>query len=175
VRIPLRMYPGQPPQFKLEDILLHDGDIVFVEARHADVFYVGGLLPSGEYPLPRDYDLDVVEAVVQVGGPLLNGGLNSDNFSGAIVGVGLGNPSPRLLTVVRRMPDGGLMPILIDLNQATRVPSLRILVQPGDLLVLQESPGQAITRYLCDVFRFEFAREVIKNSRTLGTIRTISP
>jgi hypothetical protein len=175
VRIPLRMYPGEEPGFRPEDIILQQGDIVFVEARQADVFYTGGLLPSGEYPLPRDYDLDVVEAVVQIGGPLLNGGLNSDNFSGAIVGEGLGNPSPKLLTVVRRMPDGGLMPIQIDLNKATREPSLRILVQPGDLLVLQETPGQAVIRYMADVFRFDFIREAIKNSRTVGAVRVVTP
>jgi hypothetical protein len=175
VRIPLRIYPGQEPPFRPEDIILHPGDIVFIEARDSEVFYTGGLLPSGEYPLPRDYDLDVVEAVVQVGGPLINGGLNSDNFSGAIVGQGLGNPSPKLLTVVRRTPTGELLPISIDLSEATRDPSQRLLVQPGDLLVLQETPEQAVVRYFADIFFFNYTNAVIKTSRALGTVNTTVP
>ena len=44
VRIPMRLPPGTVPPFRPEDIVLHDGDIVFIEARDTDVFYTGGLL-----------------------------------------------------------------------------------------------------------------------------------
>src|SRR5262249_11651021 len=54
VRIPLRMRPGEPPPFRPEDIVLQTGDIVFIEARDTEVFYVAGLLGSSQVPLPRD-------------------------------------------------------------------------------------------------------------------------
>src|SRR5262249_17246123 len=62
LRIPLRLPSGTPIPFQPEDIVLRTGDIVFVPSRDAEVFYTGGLLVSGQYPLPRDYDLDVVAA-----------------------------------------------------------------------------------------------------------------
>src|SRR5207248_1926436 len=58
VRIPLRVRPNEPPNFRPEDVVLHDGDIVFIESRETELFYTAGLLPVGEYVLPRDYDLD---------------------------------------------------------------------------------------------------------------------
>src|SRR5439155_11481262 len=55
-RIPLRLRPGEPPPFRPDDIILQTGDIVFIEARKADLFYTGGLLPPGEHALPRASD-----------------------------------------------------------------------------------------------------------------------
>ncbi len=175
VRIPLRLPPGQTPSFTLEDILLYDGDIVFIEARDAELFYTGGLLPSLELPLPRDYDLDVVEAMARVGGPILNGGVNSNNLSGDIVARGIGNPSPSLLTVVRRTPNGGQVPIRVDLNRALRDQRENILVQAGDILILQETPSQALARYAKDVFNFSLISDVISRTDTTGTTSVLVP
>lgn len=148
VRIPLRCEPGQPLPFRVEDVILQQGDVVFLEARDRDVFYTGGLLPAGEHVLPRDRDLDVVEAVALVRGPLVNGNFNTNNLSGALVQPGVGNPNPSLLTVLRRTPGGGQVPIRVDLNLAMADPRERIAVKPGDLLILQETPGESLTRYL---------------------------
>src|SRR5262249_55787987 len=63
IRIPLRLRPGEPVPFRAEDVVLRSGDTVTVEARNAEVFYTAGLLGSGQYPLPRDYDLDVIQAI----------------------------------------------------------------------------------------------------------------
>ena len=63
ILIPLRLGPGEVPQFKPQDVILNDGDIVVVESREREVFYTGGLLGGGEYPLPRDYDIDVLTAM----------------------------------------------------------------------------------------------------------------
>ncbi|MEZ6074644.1 MAG: hypothetical protein R3C56_02905 [Pirellulaceae bacterium] len=49
--------------FTPEDVLLHEGDIVYIEPRRDEYFYTGGLLPGGQIPMPRDEDLDVLEAV----------------------------------------------------------------------------------------------------------------
>ena len=53
VRIPLRLGPYDPPlELSQEDITLYDGDIVFVQSRETEVFYTGGLLAAGQFPLP---------------------------------------------------------------------------------------------------------------------------
>ena len=147
VHIPLRALPGHPLPLRPEDVVLSTGDVVFLEARDRDVFYSGGLLPPGEHVLPRDRDLDALEAVSQVLGPLVNGAFATSNLTGNLINPGIGNPSPSLLVVVRRTPDGGQVPIRVDLDRALRDPRERLLVQPGDLLVLQESPNQALGRY----------------------------
>src|SRR5262249_28252047 len=48
IRIPLRLRPGEQLNFRPEDIILQNGDIVYVKAREAELFYTGGFLPSGE-------------------------------------------------------------------------------------------------------------------------------
>lgn len=175
VRIPLRLSPGQPLPFSPEDVILHSGDILFIQSRDAELFYTGGLLPPGQFPLPRDYDLDVIEAVVSVGGPLVSGGFGINLLSGAIINQGIGNPSPSNLTVLRKTPDGGQVPIQVDLNMALRDPRERILVQPGDVLILQETPGEAFARYFTQTFSFSLFSDVIRTSRTTGTAGVIVP
>jgi hypothetical protein len=62
-RISLRMKPSDPVPFRPEDVILQRGDVVFIEARDTEVWYSGGLMPPAEHVLPRDRDLDVVQAV----------------------------------------------------------------------------------------------------------------
>ena len=65
IHIPLRAKPDGPLLFKPEDVVLDNGDIVYIEARDKEVFYTyGRLLGEGVYPLPRDNDLDIVQALV---------------------------------------------------------------------------------------------------------------
>ncbi|HVX14217.1 MAG TPA: polysaccharide biosynthesis/export family protein [Pirellulales bacterium] len=148
IQISTRVVPGWPLSFKPEDVILDDGDVVFLESRAMEVYYTGGLLPSGEQVLPRDYDLDVVEAVMKVSGSFINGGFGGNNLSGILVQPAFGNPSPTLLTVLRRTPNGGQVAIVVDLRRALRDPRERIMVQAGDVLVLQETRGQAVTRFV---------------------------
>jgi protein involved in polysaccharide export with SLBB domain len=148
VHIPLRIRPGNKLLFAPADVVLHSGDVVYLRARDGEVFYTGGLLPSGEHVLPRDRDLDVVEAVSATRGPLVNGAFVNNNLAGNLINPGIGFDSPALLVVVRRLPDGGQLPIRVDLNQALRDPRERIAVQPGDLLILQELPNYALARYM---------------------------
>jgi hypothetical protein len=62
----------------------------------------------------------VVAAVARVRGPLVSGAFNQSNLSGLIIPVGIGNPNPSLLTVLRRTPGGGQIPIRVDLNRSSR-------------------------------------------------------
>jgi protein involved in polysaccharide export with SLBB domain len=176
VRIPLRMKPGDNPPFRVEDVILHTGDVVFLEARDPDVFYTGGLLPPGEFVLPRDRDLDVVQAITQVRGSLLNGAFAESNLSGALLEQGIGNPSPSLLVVLRRTPGGGSVPIRVDLNKALCDARERIQVQPGDVLLLQETPEEAMTRYFSrTVFNFSVAWQFVHDRFIQGVLDTSAP
>jgi protein involved in polysaccharide export with SLBB domain len=175
IRIPLRLPPGSDPPFRDEDIILHSGDIVFIGARDAEVYYTAGLLPAREIALPRDQDLGVVEAVLRIGGPFINGGINSNNLNGAIVGSGVGNPSPSQLTVLRRTPDGRQVNIRVDLHQAARDPRENILVKAGDVLILQENTDEAFARYVSQVFDFSIIARIINRGSASGTASVVLP
>lgn len=175
IRIPLRFRPGDVPTIRPEEIILHTGDIVFIEAREAEYFYTGGLLPAGQFVVPRDYDLDVVQAISLVGGPMVSGGLNPINISGTLLTVGIGSPSPSLVSVIRRTPGGGQAVIRVDLNRALRDPRERILIQPRDVIILQETPTEALSRYFTNVFKFSFIWQAIHGPHEMGTTTTVVP
>ncbi len=169
VRIPLRMRPGEPRRFRQEDIQLDSGDIVFIPALDSQVYYTGGLLPSREVFLPRDYDLGAIEALVRIGGPFLNGGVNANNLSGGIVGFGIGNPSPSLLTILRKTSGGGQATIRVDLSRAARDPRENLIIQDGDVLILQETPQEALARYCTQVFNLNLIGELFRGESGSGT------
>lgn len=171
IRIPLKLPPGAPVPFRPEDVILQTGDILFIEARDTEFFYTGGLLFSGQYPLPRDYDLDVVEALALVRGTLVNGGQNANNFTGQILSAGIGFPNPSLVSVIRRTPGGGQVTIRVDLNRALNDPRERILIQPKDLIILQQTPGEAIAQYFTSTFfNFDLASIAILGQHTAARI-----
>jgi len=175
VRIPIRIRPGEPLPFRPEDVVLQNGDIVQVRARQPEFYYTGGLMPADEVPLPNDYDLTVVEAVLKGRGPLLNGGFNSSNLNGAVIQPGVGNPSPSLLAVLRQTPNGGQVTIRVDLNEAVRDPRENILVQSGDILILQESPDEAITRYFTQVFQINVFTRFLNRNDAQGSASVVVP
>jgi protein involved in polysaccharide export with SLBB domain len=176
IRIPLHVALGQPIDLRPEDVLLQTGDVVYLEARDDQLFYTGGLLPPGAHVLPRDYDLDVLSAVAQVRGPLLNGAFGVSNLSGALIQPGIGNPSPAMLVVLRKTPGGGQVPIVVDLDRAMRHAEERILVQAGDVLLLQERPDQALTRYVTQTaFNFNVVWQVIRSRFANGFIDVSAP
>jgi protein involved in polysaccharide export with SLBB domain len=175
VRIPLRMRPDQKLPFRTEDVILKTGDIIFIESRDTEVYYTGGLLPVAEIILPRDYDLDVLEAVTQAKGPLFNGAVNFNNLGGNILNSGLGQPSPSCLTVIRKTPKGGQITIRVDLNRAAQDTRERILVQPGDFLILQETVGESFTRYMTQTFRYNILATLVRQKDLFITTNPVLP
>ncbi len=167
-RIPLRAPPHTSPPFRPEDVILGDGDVLMIPAREERLFYTGGLLPPGEHILPRDKDLDVLSAVARVRGPSFNGDFQVSNLSGTVVLPGIGQPSASLLTVIRRLPDGGQVPIRVDLSRAVQDPRERILVAAGDYLLLQETPGEGFARYLTQTLDLSVMANFIKGPWGLG-------
>jgi hypothetical protein len=63
-----------------------------------------------------------------------------------------------------------VIPIRVDLNKALRDPRGRILAQPQDTLILQETPGEAVARYLSQQFNFSFMYNLFNNSHGHGSI-----
>ena len=169
IRIPMRMRPGEALPFSPQDILLQAGDIVMVRGLQPQFFYTGGLLPAQQYSIPRDYDLTVVDAVLKAQGAMLDGGYGGSNLSGTIIQSGLGNPSPSLLTVIRRTPNQGQVAISVDLNRAVTDPRENILIQAGDVLIMQETPGEAVARYISQVFSINFATKIINSGSAQAT------
>lgn len=176
-RIPLRIYPEQQLTLTEADIVLKDGDVVVIESRDStsEVFYVAGVAGSRQFSLPRDYDLDVIQALTLVGAPLANGGFTQNAFIGNAVNTGLGSPSPALLTVLRPLSNGRQIPIKVDLNRALRDPRERLRVQGGDILVMQERPGEAVFRYITQTLRATTTSDPIRNGSLTGVLNSNNP
>lgn len=158
VRIPLRFYPEEVPEFTQEDIILQTGDIVLIKARDREKFYTGGAVPGGEHLLPRDYDLDVLGAIAMAGGPLGNSGIGlgsggSNAFGGNRGYFGL---SPSRAIVVRKLDGGGQVPIRVNLNKALADPTERILIQPEDLIVVRYTLFEELYNTILNLFQFNF-------------------
>ncbi|HTU25244.1 MAG TPA: polysaccharide biosynthesis/export family protein, partial [Pirellulales bacterium] len=142
VRIPLSVIPGVALPFGPQDIVLSDGDVLYVQSRTGECFYTGGLLPGGQFLLPRDYDLDIINAISLAGGsphgpagfPLI-AQLRSGSGPGNIV-------SPTRCLVIRKTPTGGQIKIYIDLRKALNDPRETVLVQPGDTIYLFWKPWE---------------------------------
>ena len=166
IRIPLRLGPDEQPSFGPEDVIVQTGDVVFIESR-LEFFYTGGLLPAGEFPLPRDYDLDVITAMAQIGAPIANGG---NRAGSSFVAAGVGDMSPSKLVILRQIGGRGQIPIRVDLNDALLDPSRRMLIQPGDILILQQTPGEAIARYLSQVLNLTATWELWNRGESSGFV-----
>jgi hypothetical protein len=82
------------------------------------VFYTGGALGSGEYPLRPG--LRVTEAIAVARGPILPGCCRT---------------APSRVTVLRRLSCGRQLAIRVDLNEALRDPRENIPIWPGDMLL----------------------------------------
>ena len=144
-KIPIRLSPGEQIHFSEQDVTLYDGDIVFIESRDTEVFYTGGLLGGGQYTLPRDYDLDVLEAIAIAQGNGNSVGESPGGMSALSQDVVI---SASQVVILRKLPNGTQVPIKVDLYKARKNPQERILVQPGDYIFLQYSPLEAVTAFV---------------------------
>lgn len=161
IRIPLRFYPENPPQFTEEDIILGEGDVVYVPSRENEKFYTGGVLGGGEFLLPRDYDLDILKAVAIARGPVgASGsalqGISSGGFGGWGGGGGRSAVPPSRAIVIRKIPGMGEIPIRVDLHQALTDPSQRILILPEDVIIVQYTCPEEIVNAALNIVQFNF-------------------
>ncbi len=150
LRIPMRLKPGENPNIRPADIILKDGDIVYVDTRDTDVYYTGGLLGGGEFPLPRDYDLDILAAASISGNSIAVGNAGAQNRIG--IASTASTVPPTELIVLRRIPGNQQIAIRCDLNAALNDPSTRILVKAGDTLILRYTPQEELINFAINTF-----------------------
>ncbi|MGI9456488.1 MAG: polysaccharide biosynthesis/export family protein [Aeoliella sp.] len=157
VIIPLRYECGAPLPFGREDIVLRDGDVVFVEKRIEKHFYTGGLLNAGQIPLPRDEDIDILEAIA-----LANVGIAG--MSGQIAigqqgqfSSGPGNVCPPTRAQVIRKVSGCQQVVIdVDLRKAIENSEERILIQPEDFVMLHYRPTELLTNIALNFVDFNY-------------------
>lgn len=118
------------------DARLNDGDVVVIEPRDTDVYYTGGLLGGGEFPLPRDRGIDVLEAIATAGQSV--GAAQQNGF-----GV-LPQRRPTELLILRPRPGQRQLTIRVDVDRALADPAQRVQVRAGDLLILRHSRSQQL-------------------------------
>jgi protein involved in polysaccharide export with SLBB domain len=163
VRIPLRIGPNDPiMNISERDIILNTGDIVFVQSRETEVFYTGGLLPGGQYPLPRDYDIDVLQAMALAGGSV-SAAAGATETAFLRGGGGAGAIFPATRVIVLRELCGEQVPIEINLKRAMVDPSERIRIQPGDFIVLEYTPMELFGNILVANVRLNYFLNNINN------------
>lgn len=150
IRIPIRGEAGTFPNLSEADITLEDGDVVYIEGRKREVFYTGGLLEGGRYPLPRDYDIDVLEAMAMAGGSV--SAAAGSGGGGPFRGIGSLMPATQV-TILRKCGCEQVA-IDVDLRYALADPCERVIVQPGDLIILEYRKNELITNTIASVFQF---------------------
>jgi hypothetical protein len=137
LRIPLRLPVGVVPSIRPQDVILEEGDIVLIETRDTEFFYTGGLLQGGQFPIPRDYDLDALGAMAMAGSGVASGRGGGGGMGGL---TGLTGIAPGRLYILRKTPCKGQIAIEVDLARAINDPRERPIIQPGDTLILQYKP-----------------------------------
>src|SRR5439155_26420148 len=100
-----------------QDFRLENGDTISIDDRKAKPIYVIGMVNRpGEYPLPVDRDLRVLEAIG------LAGGVDRGSL-------------PDKALVIRQRPDGsGVLAVRVDLNSPKKDNSQTIRPMGGDTL-----------------------------------------
>ncbi|MCA9015299.1 MAG: polysaccharide biosynthesis/export family protein [Planctomycetaceae bacterium] len=146
IKIPIRLSPGEQVHLTQNDIILHDGDVVFIESRDTEIFYTGGLLGGGQYTLPRDYDLDILGAI-SIAQASRSGGTSKSTGGPSALNQDVTISASNAI-ILRQLPNGMQLPIKVDLYEAVRNPSQRILIQPGDYVILQYTKSEAIAAFV---------------------------
>lgn len=150
LRIPLRLPCGQAPAISPADVILSDGDIVLVEARETDYFFTSGLLGGGQFALPRDYDLNVLDAISIAESTGTQAFINRPTR--AIGGVSALNRDVTVgasrAVIERDLPGYGTTRIAVDLYKAMELPQHRVRIQPGDRIYLEYTPKEAFWAFI---------------------------
>ncbi|RLS78994.1 MAG: sugar ABC transporter substrate-binding protein [Planctomycetota bacterium] len=164
-RIPLRYNPANPPSFNQNDIILNDGDIIIIRSRDRETFTTAGVLGGGEYPLPRDKDLDILGAIALARGPLgqsgtgvgaIGGNGNGGGGGGGGGGRGSVNCQPSEAIIVRELPCGSSIAMKVDLNRALENPSERVLIQPNDVVLVRYTLAEEVGNVLLNAFQINY-------------------
>jgi protein involved in polysaccharide export with SLBB domain len=158
VRIPIRYYPEQPPSFATEDIILNTGDIVFVQSRDREQFYTGGAISGGAQLIPRDYDIDILQAIAVSGGSFGSGGTGLGRAGNQNSGGGNSSSPipPSRAIVIRKTCNGQTVAIRVDLRRAITDSNQRLLIQPEDMILVQYTLAEEIANFALRAFQINY-------------------
>ena len=165
LRVPMRLPPGVLPAIRPQDVILEEGDVVYIENRDAEVFYTGGLLPGGEHLIPRDYDLDVIGAMALAGGKIAGSTQGGGGGGGGGLARSIGGVPPGRLYILRKTRCNGQISIEVDLAKAINDPRSRPFVQPGDILILQYKPCEEVLNFGIGTFFTYGIQRLLQSSR----------
>ncbi|WP_404310511.1 polysaccharide biosynthesis/export family protein [Neorhodopirellula lusitana] len=149
IRIPLAGCPCDGIPFTTADVILDEGDTIYIPRRD-EYFITGGLLPGARIPLPRDKDVDIIEAIAMStgspGGPL--------GMSGAAIAGGTPGyvREATQVMILRTLKDGRQINIRCDLDRAITDKKQRIRVLPDDVVMLHQKPGVAFFNTFLNYF-----------------------
>lgn len=156
LRIPLKLCPEEPIPFTSQDVRLSDGDVIYIEQRRDEYFYTGGLLPGRQIPMPRDEDIDVLEAIALAEGSV--GGLGATASVAVLrAGAGVGNiiPPTRVI-VLRKLPNGQQIQIRVDMTEAKVNARERLRIMAGDYIMVYYKPGEMLSNAALNLFNFNW-------------------
>ena len=100
--------------------------------------------------MPRDYDIDVLEAMAMAGGSVSASAGSGGNGSFS----GIGNILPATQVTVLRKCGCEQVAIDVDLRYALAEPCERVIVQPGDLIILEYRKNELFTNSFVSIFQF---------------------
>ena len=143
---------GQTQSFPRSAARLNDGDIVAVAARPTEVFYTGGRLPGGEFAIPRDKSLSVLEAIA------LAGGIPQAQRSVGAIPL----QQPQILTLLRKR-GGQQVAYRFNLSNGFSQQAAATQVRSGDYLLLDFSPTQRVQNVGVGVFNTVGIRALLRN------------
>jgi polysaccharide biosynthesis/export protein len=125
---------------------LQNGDTITVEDRKTRPIYVMGMVNKpGEYPMPVDRDIRVLEAIG------LAGGVDRASL-------------PDKALVVRQRPDGsGIVAIRIDLDKAKKNNAQNIRLMQGDTVSVEETAASFTRGLLRNAFRIGLGANMMSN------------
>jgi hypothetical protein len=92
--------------------------------------------------------ISIAGAPIGAGSGLARAGFGGTSSQAATFGV-----PPSDLVVIRKMPDGSVIPIAINLTTAMINSSENILVKPGDTLLLRYTPLEELTNFALSLVR----------------------
>ncbi len=168
LRIPVRLTPGEQANFNPEDVVLQDGDVVFIEAREDEFFYTSGLLGGGQYPLPRDYDLDLLGAlsIVQSQVNTAHHGRTRNVGGMSVLNQDVAVGASRVI-IRRKTCDNKVISVEVNLNKTVRAPENRIFIQPGDYVILEYTKPEAVAAWT-----ERFVLEPFLSAVSFGALKT---
>jgi protein involved in polysaccharide export with SLBB domain len=118
------------------DVALQEGDTVVVERLGQPMFTVFGLVERpGNFPYPPDVQYNLMQAIA------FAGGLDRD-------------AEPRYATIYRLNGNGQSAHVTLAITDGTKlVESSNVIIRPGDIIVVEQTPKTRTKQFLDRTFR----------------------